>query len=113
MSTPILVLGDDVAVQLTLTDANGVAVDVSGATSVKAALVKMDRTAILAGPYLCSAGATGAAWSSGVVVASVVGTDTAGLSVSQAQWEVQVIKSATVTTYLDTQRTTLIKGLIP
>jgi hypothetical protein len=108
-----IVTGDDTDVSITLYDANGVVVNVSAATEIKARLVKADRSAALTPIYTCSSGATGASWSTGVVVVSVAGTDTAALVQQDGVWEVQVTTATGKTTYLDQSLVKIITGWIP
>jgi hypothetical protein len=111
-STSQLVTGDNTDVVITLQSSAGAAVNVSTATEIKARLVRYDRLAALTPVYTCSSGASGANWATGVVVVSVLGTDTASLDTQDGAWEVQVVTASSKTTYLDVGIAKVIKGWV-
>lgn len=111
-STSQIVTGDNTDVSITLQNTAGVAVNVSAATEIKARLVRADRLAALTPTYTCSSGAAGASWSTGVVVVSVLGTDTSALDTQDGTWEVQVVTASGKTTYLDIGLAKVIKGWV-
>ena len=72
--------GDDVSIPITLLDSSGAARDVSAAT-ISASLVSVasgSRTSYV-GPAAQAAGATGADWANGVVIAQFAAADTVSL----------------------------------
>ncbi len=87
--------------------------NLSAATSVKVALVKQDRSGIIAGPWTASSGYVGAAWSAGTVVVGVPAADTAATTADKADVEVQVITGGKVATYTGTRCLPILKALIP
>lgn len=113
MTAPTLILGDDTNITANLVTSAGAAVDVSAATEIKASLVSFDRATSLAGPYTCLPGASGASWSTGVIIIPVLGTDTTALTAKRCALEVQAIISSVKTTYLGSEDIQLVKGLIP
>lgn len=112
MTAAVLISGDDTDVTVSLQDANGAAVSITGATSVLVALVRPNRAAVIAGPYTASSGYTGASWGTGVVVVPVPGADTLRANVPGCEIEVEVILAGKKTTYLGASRIQVVKGLI-
>jgi hypothetical protein len=86
-----IITGDDTTLTLTLQNADGSAASLAGATSVQVALVKLDRTATLAGPYTAVSTHPDADWPNGLVAVDVPGTDTAALTVTRCEIEVQAV----------------------
>jgi hypothetical protein len=86
-----IVTGDDTTLRLTLQAADGGIQPLSGATSVQVALVSLDRTATLAGPYTAVSTHPDADWTNGLVAVDVPGTDTAALAVTRCEIEVQAV----------------------
>jgi hypothetical protein len=86
-----IVTGDDVDLVLDLQNADGTSIDLSGASSVQVALISLDRATTLAGPFAASSSYAGAAWATGRVVVPVPGTDTAALTVTRCEIEVQAM----------------------
>jgi hypothetical protein len=111
MST--IVLGDDTDAPITIKNAAGAVVDVSGADAVQAVLLTLDRTRQLTPIYNVDLAHPSGTPATGVVIASVVGADTSELPPVQATWEVQVQQAGRKTTYLGTETVSLVKGWIP
>lgn len=109
---PEITLGDSVRLIITLVDAAGDVVDVSAATDIQVALIKVDHSAIIAGPYEADSGATGAAWATGVVVVTVDGADTEGAGVTRLKSETQVSGGTNPGTYFGRVEIKAIQGLI-
>lgn len=86
-----IVTGDTFDLTVSLQETDGTASNVSAATSVKVALIRVDRASTLAGPYAASSIYTGAAWATGVIVLSIPGADTSGLTATSCEIEVQAI----------------------
>lgn len=77
--TPDLVIGDTFQHAVTLSSA-GAAFDLSGATSIKAAIVSADHSAELAPAVEMASDSIGADWASGVIMLYMPGSDTAGIA---------------------------------
>lgn len=91
MSRSIVFSGDEWAIPVVLTQ-EGVAVDVSSATEIKALISDGDGIApnILVAEVTLSISATGADWANGIVVAEFTAASTAALTTQPAYIEVQV-----------------------
>lgn len=109
-----IVTGDTVVLTLSLKEPDGTASNVASASQIRVALIRKDRSALLAGPYTASSVAAGAAWSTGVVVITIPGADTAAITDLEGDLEVEAIIGGTARTWPRVTRgpVQITKGLI-
>ena len=106
----IITTGDDENISAQLLR-DGSTFTIATDSTVKAAIVTAARGAILAGPVTCSSSATGAAWTTGLVVASFTSAQTGAITTyGPAILEIEVEDSAGKQTYSDS--VTIVRGLI-
>ena len=105
-----LVAGDDDSISIQLTR-DGATFSIDTGATVKAAITSLDRQTVLAGPVTCLSNATGADWSTGLVVAPFASADTGSMTTfGSLRLEVEVDDSGKQT-YSD--GITVISGAIP
>lgn len=109
-----IVTGDNAVLTLYLKEADGSPSNVSSATQIRAALIRVDRSSALAGPYTLSSTYPGAAWATGVLKVPFVGTDTAGILDREGDIEVEAIIGGLPVTWPRVTRgpVTITKGVI-
>ena len=112
MTQTQIVTGDDIDLTVTLQTAAGVAVNVSSATEIKVALANLARTASVAGPYTASSGYSGASWSTGVVVVRIPAADSDLITSGAVYVDARVTLAGVITTYLGTDKITVVNGVI-
>ena len=88
MSSPI-VIGDDLSMPVQLYK-GGIEFAIPGTADVQAAIVDRDRTEVLAGPVTCLEAATGADWSTSLIIADFPESESADITAGLVYLEIQV-----------------------
>ena len=104
-----LVIGDDMAIPVTLTK-DDATFSIDSCAEVKAAIVDIDRASILAGPVTLDCSAPGAEWAQSKVMVTFASADTADVTDTGAAYlEVQVNDGGKLTWFTPIM---LVNGLI-
>ncbi len=113
----VIYSGNDVAISVQLTT-NGSNAAVSLSATVTAGIIDDSRT-LIAGPWTCTSGATGADWTTGLVVVPVDGTDTTDaftggrtIPFNGCRMEVKVVSGATSITRRSNEKFQLAKAAV-
>ncbi len=110
---PEIVFGDDCDLSFTVLDDDGSPLNFTGATSVKLAIVSVDRTQRLAGPYDCASDYGSSDWSAGVGQVALIGVETDTIHAPWVAVEVQILLAGRRTTCVNSLPIAGIRGLIP
>ncbi len=111
MSIPQFTSGDDVLLQATLQSADGTLFPMDDVTSVKIALASINRV-LQAGPYVAADDMIGNDWDNSVVGYLMPATDSALITVSQVEGEIEVIDNGEKKTFHGLMRFNVIRGVI-
>ncbi len=109
---PQIVFGDDCDLSFTVLDDDGDVLDFAGASSVKLAIVSIDRTQRLAGPYTCDSAYGSSNWTLGIGQVALVGAETDTIRAPWVAVEIQIVLAGKKITCVNSLPIAGIRGLI-
>lgn len=104
-----LVIGDDLSMPVQLKK-GGVVFNIPGTATVQAAIVDKDRANVLAGPVSCLEGATGADWTTSLVIVDFPESESEKITPGLVYLEIQVDDSGKNTWFVSISA---VQGNIP